>query len=163
MKDWVLVTDFDGIFTTPYFTYTVDGKTAKSFSPNDAHVAKFIIPHLKDFQILTGESSDIGLEITKKRLEHVGLLDRLNVCPGKDKVNWIKERYDITKVAYFGDDIFDLKIFRECGFSACPKSALSVLSKMADYMSRQNGGEDAFADMAITFASNKLGIDLTDI
>ena len=163
MKKWILITDFDGIFTTPYFTYTVEGKTGKSFSPNDAHVAKFLIPHLVDFQILTGESSDVGLEITKKRLEHVGLLDRLNVCPGKDKINWIKEKYNIENVAYFGDDIFDVKIFKECGWSSCPNTALPVLKENCSYVSTQKGGEDAFAGMALKFAKYELDIDLTNI
>lgn len=155
---WTIITDFDGIFTTPYFTYTVDGKTAKSFSPNDAHIAKALIPYVEDFQILTGETSDIGIEVTRKRLADVGLLDRLNVCRGSKKLTWISERYDMSKVAYFGDDIFDLKIFGKVGYSACPTSALPVLKRSVSYVSPQRGGEDAFADMAMNFANIQLGL-----
>jgi len=166
---WVVISDFDGIFTTPYFTYTVDGKTSKSFSPNDAHVAKALIPHLEDFQILTGETSDKGIEVTKKRLNDTGLIGRLNICPGSKKLSWIRERYDMSRVAYFGDDIFDLKIFGKCGFSACPISAMPVIKKAVQYASPQRGGEDAFADMALHFANVKLRLgpanllNLTDI
>lgn len=160
---WTVITDFDGIFTTSCFTYTLEGKTAKSFSPNDAHVAKMLIPHLAEFQILTGETSDTGIAITERRLADVGLIDRLNVCPSVHKLEWIKQRYDMSKVAYFGDDIHDMKIFRECGFSACPASALPILKNFATYVSPQRGGEDALADMLLQFAAIHLEPGILDI
>lgn len=160
---WTIITDFDGIFTTSHFTYTVDGKTAKRFSPNDAHVLKSLVPHVAGMQILTGETSNIGLEITKKRLNDVELLDRLNVCKGSLKYKWIKDRYDITKIAYFGDDIFDVRIFKECGYCACPMSALPILKAVSKYISPQKGGEDALADMLLHFAKTELGLQPSDL
>lgn len=160
MNNWVLISDLDGIFTTPNFTYTVDGKTSKSFSANDAHVAKLLIPHLKEFKILTGESTKEGLAISKKRMEDVELDQYLNMVKSNEKMKWIKERYDISKVAYFGDDIFDIAIFKECCFCACPSSALPILKNYVNYVSNQKGGEDAFADMALYFYTNVLNLDI---
>ncbi len=158
-KDWVLISDCDGIFTTSCFTYSKDGKVQKSFSPNDGHVAKLLIPHLSDFKIITGDR-DQGYDISLRRMEDIELADKMLHVASKDKLNWIKDRYDISKVAYFGDDVFDLLIFKECGFSACPSSALPILQDSVNYISPQRGGEDAFADMALYFSTHFLNINI---
>lgn len=159
-KDWVLISDLDGIFTSSCFTYTIDGKAAKTFSANDAHVAKLVIPLVKDFKIITGETDETGFAISLKRMKDVGLDKYLVRVASKDKYSWIKENYGSFNVAYFGDDIFDLPIFNDCAFSATTSSALPILRDSVVYESPQKGGEDAFADMALHFAETQLYIQL---
>lgn len=151
-----IITDFDGVFTSPSFLYTKDGKVGKFFSPNDGQFFKYILENLEklgvsDILILTGENKAKGMEVSLKRLEDLGIKDRLNFCPGKDKYDWIKSRYELNKVFYIGDDFYDMRIFKECYYSACPSNAILPLKRLAKYVSPYKGGEEAFSDICIHF------------
>ena len=53
---------------------------------------------------------------------------------------------ELDQVAYIGDDINDLGIMREVGFSACPKSAPVYIQEVADVVLTKNGGEGVFRE-----------------
>jgi 3-deoxy-D-manno-octulosonate 8-phosphate phosphatase (KDO 8-P phosphatase) len=160
-----LVTDFDGIFTSSSFLYTKEGKTGKLFSPNDGHMFKLISQNLNylgidSISILTGEDKEEGMNVTKKRLTDLGLIEYLNFCPGRQKIEWLSERYGLNNVIYFGDDFYDIEIFEKCFHSACPSNAMRPLKNVADYVSPYKGGEEAFVDMSINVIETILGKEL---
>ena len=64
-KPTTLVRDVDGVLTTGHFIYTVDGKAAKVFGPDDHDALLLVKPYL-DVIAITGDRR--GFDITKKRV-----------------------------------------------------------------------------------------------
>ena len=68
----------------------------------------------------------------------------------------ICKKYKIRKenMAYIGDDINDLNIIQQVGFSASPKDGISIIKKKSNYICKVKGGEGVLreiADMIISF------------
>lgn len=151
----VLITDVDGVLSTPYFFYSKDGKVGKSFSANDSLSIKLLKTHELTKNIfveviaLTGETTGEGNAVTAKRMKDIGL--PVFGAPNSNKFEWIKERYDFKNVVYFGDDIHDFRIFKEVGFSACPSNAPEFLKREATFVSKIEGGKSAFTDMVFSY------------
>jgi len=164
----IIITDFDGIFTSPSFIYTKEGKIGKLFSPNDGGMYNLLIDNLdyfglSDVIILTGEDKPAGFSVTEKRLEDLGLLDKLNFSPGKEKYNWIRSRYEMKDVIYFGDDLYDINIFSECFYSCTPLHSPNILKMNSSYISSYKGGEDAFTDMVTHICEKVLNKNIVEI
>ena len=51
-------------------------------------------------------------------------------------------------MAYIGDDINDLEILKQVGFSACPKDGVSIIKKNSDYVCKSKGGEGVLREVA---------------
>lgn len=72
---------------------------------------------------------------------------------GKDKVGslemWMKENdASLNECAYMGDDLADIKVFEEVGFSAAPAQAEFLTKAHADFVSERVGGDGAIRDLA---------------
>ncbi|MCA6071412.1 MAG: HAD hydrolase family protein, partial [Endomicrobium sp.] len=55
--------------------------------------------------------------------------------------------FDISEVAYIGDDIIDITVLKGVGFSACPKDACEDVKNCVNYISSFNGGEGAVREI----------------
>jgi 3-deoxy-D-manno-octulosonate 8-phosphate phosphatase (KDO 8-P phosphatase) len=83
---------------------------------------------------------------------------------GKDKVGtlttWLSAHgLTMADCAYMGDDIADLAVFRQAGFSAAPVQAEESVKKAADFVATRRGGDGAVRDLANAILEAK-GIDL---
>lgn len=47
----------------------------------------------------------------------------------------------IEEVAYMGDDLSDIEVLKNVGFSACPNDAIKSCKDIVDYVCNKNGGE----------------------
>lgn len=142
-----IITDCDGIMTSANLTYTTEGKRQKHFSVNDSLTMKFVqdvYGDRFDFLVLTGDKG-VGLEITANRLEYMKL--PYVRCKNVRKYAYIKDNYDISKVVYIGDDIYDFAIFKECQYGATVSNAPFLVKKYAKYVSPYEGGKNGFTDI----------------
>jgi 3-deoxy-D-manno-octulosonate 8-phosphate phosphatase (KDO 8-P phosphatase) len=72
---------------------------------------------------------------------------------GKDKVatltKWAEENgATLGEVAYMGDDIGDLTVFKVVGFKAAPAQAEEPVKAAADFVAKRRGGDGAIRDLA---------------
>jgi len=82
---------------------------------------------------------------------------------GKDKVatlkKWAEENgATLENLAYMGDDIGDLAVFRAVGFKAAPAQAEVPVREAADFVAVRRGGDGAIRDLA-NFLLSAQGID----
>jgi 3-deoxy-D-manno-octulosonate 8-phosphate phosphatase (KDO 8-P phosphatase) len=153
-----IISDCDGIFTSANIQCDAEGKRGKMFSVNDSLTVDFInekFGDVVDLVVLTGDSGQ-GLEVTKTRLEYMGI--PFVPCKNVYKYAYIKANYDISKVVYIGDDIYDFAIFKECMFGATVCNAPDVVKKHAHYVSSFEGGKSALTDILFAILT-RLGID----
>jgi 3-deoxy-D-manno-octulosonate 8-phosphate phosphatase (KDO 8-P phosphatase) len=153
-----IISDCDGIFTSANIHCDAHGKRSKMFSVNDSLTVDFIqeaYSDLLDIKVLTGDVGH-GLEVTKNRLDYMNL--EFVHCKNVSKYSYIKDNYDISKVIYIGDDIYDFAIFKECRFGATVCNAPNIVKKYASYISSYEGGKNALTDILFKIL-DELGID----
>ena len=62
------------------------------------------------------------------------------------RVNWIADRYQLEKVIYMGDGIFDHYVMRRVGYSIAPSNADTLAKQVAHHVTERAGGQRAVAE-----------------
>ncbi|MBL7858489.1 MAG: HAD-IIIA family hydrolase [Cyclobacteriaceae bacterium] len=139
--------DVDGVLTDGKIIYDETGKEIKNFNVKDGQ----IIGHLKKAGILTGAIS--GREsgaVTKRCAElkvdfcHQGIIDKGSVFEKLLKHYKLK----MKEVAFIGDDINDLPIFKRAGFTACPADTFEYIKEHVDLVTTAKGGRGVLREVA---------------
>ena len=113
----LVVTDIDGVWTDAKMHYTNDGDFMKSFSTYDGMAVQMLREKGLETVIITSENSKIVLERAKKlKIENIVLNE-------KNKLKKLKEicaskKISLKEVAYIGDDLNDVEVLENVGFSA---------------------------------------------
>ncbi len=137
--------DVDGVFTDGKIYYSATGKIFKVFGPDDHDAIKIIRSKLKII-VLTADSK--GFAITQKRIEDdLGL--ELHQVSADIRLEWIRQRFDLSDCVYMGDGIFDSVIFKEIGYSIAPANASSRTRACANFVTESKGSEGAVAEAII--------------
>jgi 3-deoxy-D-manno-octulosonate 8-phosphate phosphatase (KDO 8-P phosphatase) len=136
-----LILDVDGVMTDAGMYYTENGDQMKKFNAKDG----MGIMHLQEKGIRVGIiSSGFYGETIKKRasilgieLCHVGREAKLDILK-----NWCDTlKINLNEVAMIGDDLNDLALMQEIGFSACPSDAHRTIKSYVDLILTKKGGE----------------------
>ena len=143
----LVITDIDGVWTDGGMYYTADGDVMKRFCVKDGWGVAFLRCHHIPVAIMTGENTPI----VQKRAEKL----HIDYCylGVKDKLSLARKLCDelgisLEEVAYIGDDINDLLLLREVGFSASPANTPDYVKKEVDYICQVHGGYGAFREFA---------------
>ena len=149
----LVITDVDGVLTDGGMYYSKNGEILKKFNTRDGMGVELLRNNKIPVVIITGEKSQIVLNRAKKLLikdVFIGIKKKESLLPK------ICKKYKIRKenMAYIGDDINDLNIIQQVGFSASPKDGISIVKKKSNYVCKVKGGEGVLrevADMIISF------------
>lgn len=141
-----LVIDVDGTMTDAGIYYDENGNELKKFCTKDA--AGFFVAHQVGIKImvLTGREC---VATTRRMTELKADYLIQNV---KDKLTFLRqfmEEHEISRkeIGYIGDDLNDLPPMKLVGFIGCPADACVEVKKIADYVSKVNGGHGAVRDI----------------
>ena len=150
----VFVMDLDGVLTNGCFLYDANGKAYKQFGPDDADALKLI----KDDVDLVFVSADHrGFPISEKRINDMGY--QLNLVKTSERLQWIKDRYDLKNVIYMGDSFVDIPILKEVGCAIVTNDGFWFAKQFADYVTVHDGGKRAVADAVFFIARKYLNKD----
>ncbi len=160
----LIITDIDGVWTDGGMYYDNKGSELKKFHTYDSAGVLFAHQANIPVGIITGESTDI----VKRRSEklkidflYMGVSNKIEIAKS------ICEKLGITlkDCAYIGDDLNDINLMKEVGFSACPSSAPNYIQKIANKVLIKKGGEGAFREFVeyILDSFNMLDKILEDI
>jgi 3-deoxy-D-manno-octulosonate 8-phosphate phosphatase (KDO 8-P phosphatase) len=146
--------DVDGVLTDGRIIYDDSGREVKSFSVKDG----LIISYLKKAGIITGAiSGRDSTAVTKRCAElkvdfcHQGIVDKALVFEKLVKHYKLKHK----EVAFIGDDINDLPVFRLCGFSICPADTFDYLKEQVDLVTSAKGGNGVLREVADLVLTSK--------
>ncbi len=149
------VFDVDGTLTDGTIYIGKDGEMQKAFNVKDGF-AIFAARKLGyKMAIITGRQS----EIVSRRAQELGIENVYQAV--KDKLvalNDLCTKLDIKleQIAYIGDDINDLRVMKNAGFSACPSDAVEEIKCNANLITPQKGGSGA-ARYVIEFVLKEQG------
>lgn len=139
--------DVDGVLTDGKINYDDSGRELKTFNVKDG----LIVSHLKKAGIITGAiSGRDSPAVTRRCAElkvdfcHQGIVDKASAFEKLIKHYKLKAK----DVAFIGDDINDLPVFRLTGFSICPADTYDYIKEQADLVTIAKGGEGVFREVA---------------
>lgn len=149
MDKLVFILDVDGVMTTGQFYYSTEGKIFKVFGPHDNDGLK-LLKNKIEVKFVSADSRGFG--ISKKRIvEDMGF--DLKLVSAKDRMDYLKSRYDFSNLIYMGDGYHDVSILNECFFGIAPKNARDEAKAVADYITDSNSGEGAVLDACLKIIS----------
>ncbi|RYM06387.1 HAD family hydrolase [Sporolactobacillus sp. THM7-7] len=138
--------DVDGVLTDGKFYIGSDGTEYKTFHAQDGlgmtlaqHAGlKVAIITGKRSRAVTLRARQLGIDyvfqgIQNKREKLLELIDDLGLV--------------YENVCYIGDDLNDLAILEQVGFSAAPRNAVSYVKSHVDYVAKRKGGEGAVREI----------------
>ena len=139
--------DVDGVLTDGRIIYDETGKEIKSFHVRDG----LIVAYLKKAGIITGAISGRESAAVTKRLAelkvdfcHQGIVDKAMVFEKLMAHYKLKGR----EVAYIGDDLNDLPVFKLSGFSVCPADSYDYIKARADLVTHAKAGAGVLREVA---------------
>ena len=150
----LIATDIDGVWTDAKMYYTNKGEYIKCFSTYDGMAVSLLKDNKIEVAILTSENS----LIVKKRAEKLGikfvyinenekLLRMQSIC--------IRLNISLENVAYIGDDLNDLDLLKNVGFSAMPINSPILKVYNPDYITKKAGGDGAFREFVDLILKNQ--------
>lgn len=138
--------DVDGVLTDGRIIYDDNGNELKAFDVKDGHGIKLLMRGGIKVGIITSRYS----KVVAKRAEELGIgiihqraIDKLSVF------RRIKEEEGLRteEVAFMGDDLVDLPVLREVGFSVAPSDAVEDVKGVVHYVTRNPGGRGAVREV----------------
>lgn len=141
----LILTDIDGVWTDGGMYYDQTGNELKKFNTYDS--AGVLFAHLMNIPvgIITGEDT----QIVKRRAEKLKI-DYL-FLGAKNKLEIVQSlckslNIEPLDVAYIGDDINDIEVLQNVGWSSCPSSAPNYIKNIVDEVLKKKGGEGVFRE-----------------
>ena len=141
----LILTDIDGVWTDGGMYYEDSGKELKKFNTSDSAGVLFCHNLKIPVGIITGENSEIVMRRAGKlKVDYVFLGEKNKLEVVRRLIQ--KLNIDMSDVAYIGDDINDILLLKEVGFSAAPNNSPYYVKKYCDIVLSRNGGEGVFRE-----------------
>lgn len=137
----LIILDIDGVMTDGGMYFTENGDQMKKYNTKDGMAIMAVKKQGNiDFGII---SSGFKAEMIKARANllqikhfYVGREPKIDILKG-----WCRELdIDFSQVCMIGDDINDLEVMKNIGYSVAPADAVPVIKKQADLVLQAKGG-----------------------
>lgn len=152
-----LVMDVDGTLTDGKVYMGVDGEAFKVFDIKDGYALHTLLKEHDIIPVIITARKSHMVEHRCKELGvteiHQGVMKKLDCLKGiLDKYSSADQQYDLSNVAYIGDDLLDLQcmipITEAGGIAGCPSNAVKEVIAVCSYVAPYKGGEGAVRDFA---------------
>jgi 3-deoxy-D-manno-octulosonate 8-phosphate phosphatase (KDO 8-P phosphatase) len=142
----LFLVDVDGVLTDGGIIYDDDGKEIKRFHVRDGHGIKMLQRAGVEVGIITGRTSkvvpirarELGISIVRQ-----GSADK--VATWREIL--AEKGLSPPETSYVGDDIVDLPLLKEVGFSATVSDAEEYVRDVVDFVSSRKGGRGAIREI----------------
>lgn len=142
----LLLLDVDGVLTDGRIIFDDQGRELKAFDVKDGHGLKLVQRAGIRVGIITGRQS----AVVARRAEELGIdLVYQGAKNKREPFNEILVNLDLDpeEVAYIGDDLVDLPILLQVGFSATVADAVDEIRQRVDFTATRRGGRGAVREI----------------
>jgi 3-deoxy-D-manno-octulosonate 8-phosphate phosphatase (KDO 8-P phosphatase) len=138
--------DVDGVFTDGRFYLSDQGVETKAFCTQDGYGIRRLIENGFIVAVISGRNSDA----VYRRMAELGVEHVIQGC--RDKVGAFQDlisRLGITAETclFVGDDIPDLPLLRQVGYSVAVANAVTEVREACDYTTSAGGGLGAIREV----------------
>jgi len=150
----LIVYDFDGVMTDNHVIIFQDGTEAVIVNRSDGlGVERFRSLGISQLILSTETNPVVKARAAKLHLEVIAS------C--KDKKNILKKyckkmKYDLSNVAYIGNDINDLEVMKIVGYPIASANAHIEVKKIAKIITKTMGGDGVIRELLDIFMEAKL-------
>lgn len=143
----LLILDVDGVLTDGRIILDNDGNEFKAFNVRDGHGIRMLMDAGVQVAIITGRQS----KVVARRAKELGITE---VYQGRhkkaDSFEHIIKKLKLAKeeVAYIGDDIIDIPIFRRAGLAIAVVDATYEAKTYAMMVTESRGGRGAVREVS---------------
>jgi 3-deoxy-D-manno-octulosonate 8-phosphate phosphatase (KDO 8-P phosphatase) len=143
----LLLLDVDGILTDGRILFDTKGREMKFFHVHDGQGIRWLLSEGIQVGLLSGRSSG-AVEMRAKELGisflFQGIEDKMNIF---EKLLQ-KTKLDQEQVAFMGDDLIDLQLLKNVGFSISVKNGHPLVQNEVDYVTSATGGYGAVREVS---------------
>ena len=142
----LLILDVDGVLTDGSIILDNEGNEFKIFNVRDGHGIKMLAKAGIRVALITGRHS----KVVERRARELGITEVYQRCHIKTVAfDHIIEKYGLTEkeVAYMGDDIVDIPIFKRVGIPIAVNDAADEARDHAAMVTRHCGGRGAVREV----------------
>ncbi|MEI8055290.1 MAG: HAD hydrolase family protein [bacterium] len=142
----LLILDVDGVLTNGKIYISDNGMETKKFNVQDGLGLKLLLNNAIDIAVISGRKSNA----TKIRMRELGIKYAYFGVTDKTKVFELlkkKLRLKNKNIACIGDDLPDLPIMQQAGFSIAVANAVPEVHKAANYTTKNKGGNGAVREV----------------
>lgn len=150
-----LVMDVDGTLTDGKVYMGNDGEMMKAFDIKDGYALHTLLNKHSIIPIIITARKSQMVDLRCKELGiteiHQGVMNKLDCLYDiLKRYSSIEQQYDLSNVAYIGDDLLDLQCMNPVkeagGIVGCPSNAAKEVIAISDFVAPHNGGEGAVRD-----------------
>jgi 3-deoxy-D-manno-octulosonate 8-phosphate phosphatase (KDO 8-P phosphatase) len=142
----MILMDVDGVLTRGDIIYTTSDEEVKIFDVQDGMgITLARLAGLKT-GIITGRESSM----VEKRAEELKFdVIKMGDFHKREPYEQIKREFSLTdeEICYIGDDILDLSILKQVGFSVAVSNARDEVKATCDYVTNASGGRGAVREV----------------
>lgn len=142
----LLILDVDGVMTDGSIILDNEGNEFKVFNVRDGHGIKMLLKAGLQVAIITGRQSGV----VERRAQELGIAEVYQKCYVKTVAfDQIIEKYGLSEkeVAYVGDDIVDIPVFKRVGLSVAVSDAAEEARAHAMMITKNRGGRGAVREV----------------
>lgn len=140
-----IFTDIDGVWTDGGMYYDQTGNEWKKFHTYDGVAVRLAHERGIKVGIITGEETQIVARRAEKlKVDFLcqGVADKLAAAKKICQSNG----YDLSEIAYIGDDLPDVELLKAVGMSGAPANAPEYIRSLATVRLDKKGGEGVFRE-----------------
>jgi 3-deoxy-D-manno-octulosonate 8-phosphate phosphatase (KDO 8-P phosphatase) len=142
----LLILDVDGVLTDGRIMIDDAGLESKAFDVKDGHGLKILMRFGIDVVLLTGRRS----RVVDYRAADLGITEVYQGVWNKaEAFAEILKRRDMIpeEVACVGDDVVDIPLLKQAGFSVAVADAVLEVRRIVDYVTTRGGGRGAVREV----------------
>lgn len=142
----LLILDVDGVLTDGSIILDNEGNEFKVFNVRDGHGIKMLEKTGIQVAIITGRYS----KVVERRAKELGIKEVYQRCHIKSiAFDHLIEKLGLSpeEIAYAGDDIVDIPLFRRVGLSIAVSDATDETKKEAMVITENRGGKGAVREI----------------
>ena len=143
----LLILDVDGVLTDGRIILDNEGNEFKAFHVRDGHGIKMLLKAGIRVAIITGRYS----KVVDRRARELGITEVYQRCHIKTVAyEHILGKYRLAEreVAYAGDDIVDIPVFRRVGLPIAVSDAADEAKRSAVWITKNGGGRGAVREIS---------------
>jgi 3-deoxy-D-manno-octulosonate 8-phosphate phosphatase (KDO 8-P phosphatase) len=146
VKIKLLVLDVDGVLTDGKLYISATGIESKAFNVRDGLGLKLLLKAGFEVAIISGRNSRaVRHRMRDLGIKHLYLGVENKIMALKKLQN--KLRLSAKNISYIGDDLLDLPVMKQVGFSVAVYDAIPEVRRNADYITTAIGGNGAVREV----------------
>lgn len=138
--------DCDGVLTDGSIIYSGGDEMLKIFNAHDGFGINRGRLHGLKFAIISGMSA----EANERRAKRLAIEELYQNCSNKcEAAEEIKLKYSLQdeNLCFMGDDVFDIPLLNQVGFSAAPPEAIEEVRNEVHYITKVSAGRGCVREM----------------